>query len=205
MMANESCVTCWDGASEESLQDALAPPATQCFEADLIDECHDDVVCTQPAPGHLSLVVTTRSAYRHSIVKAFMTAMQSRTSLSEDLRIRVYSAVQEALMNAVLHGNLRIDPHLRDNLAGLLAAQEAIEARLNAPEVARTMIRVDAIWNASTLNVVIQDSGEGYDETTAQPVTDESACGRGLAILQAFSDKVAVLNGGTTVKLEFRL
>jgi anti-sigma regulatory factor (Ser/Thr protein kinase) len=113
--------------------------------------------------------------------------------------------VQEALMNAVLHGNLRIDPHLRDNLQGLLEAQEAIESKLNAPEVARSMIRMEAIWNASSLNVVIQDSGDGYDETVTHEGTEDGASGRGLAILQAFSDKVAVLNGGTTVKLEFRL
>jgi len=201
----KSCVTSWDGASEQSLEAALAPPATQCVEADLLDERNDDVVFSQPAPGHLSLVVSTRSAYRHSIVKAFIAAMQNRTSLSEDLRIRIYSAVQEALMNAVLHGNLKIDPNLRDSLDGLLAAHEAIEAKLNTPEVGRARIRMEAIWNASTLHVVIRDSGDGYDGAEERRDTGDAASGRGLAILQAFSDRVAILNGGTTVKLEFQL
>jgi anti-sigma regulatory factor (Ser/Thr protein kinase) len=201
------CVTCWDGASEETLQAALAPPATQCVEADLIDDCGDDVVLAQPAPGRLSLVVTTRSAYRHSIVKAFINAMESRTPLSEDLRVRLYSAVQEALMNAVLHGNLGIDSELRGSLNGLLAAQDLIESKLSLPEVGRSKIRMEAIWNKSVLNVAIRDSGPGYDHECADgcPRSDDSASGRGLAILQAFSDKVAVLNGGTTVQLEFRL
>jgi anti-sigma regulatory factor (Ser/Thr protein kinase) len=201
------CVTCWDGISEETLQMALAPPATQCVEADLIDDCGDDVVLSQPAPGRLSLIVTTRSAYRHSIVKAFVNAMENRASLSKDLRVRLYSAVQEALMNAVLHGNLRIDSDLRGNLDGLLAAQDAIESKLNLPEIARSKIRVEAIWNASVLNVMIRDSGRGYDHENADesPASADRASGRGIAILQAFSDRVAVLNGGTTVNLEFQL
>jgi hypothetical protein len=201
------CVTCWDGISEETLQMALAPPATQCVEADLIDDCGDDVVLSQPAPGRLSLIVTTRSAYRHSIVKAFVNAMENRASLSKDLRVRLYSAVQEALMNAVLHGNLRIDSDLRGNLDGLLAAQDAIESKLNLPEIARSKIRVEAIWNASVLNVMIRDSGRGYDHENAGefPASADHASGRGIAILQAFSDRVAVLNGGTTVNLEFQL
>jgi anti-sigma regulatory factor (Ser/Thr protein kinase) len=151
--------------------------------------------------------VTTRSAYRHSIVKAFVNAMENRASLSKDLRVRLYSAVQEALMNAVLHGNLRIDSDLRGNLDGLLAAQDAIESKLNLPEIARSKIRVEAIWNASVLNVMIRDSGRGYDHENADecPASADRASGRGIAILQAFSDRVAVLNGGTTVNLEFQL
>ena len=203
-----SAVSCWDGKSEETLSEALSPPATTCVEADLIDECGDDLVITESAPGHLVLVVTTRSAYRHSIVKSFLAAMESRTDVSEDLRERIYSSVQEALMNAVFHGNLRIDPHLRDSLEGLLAAQEAIETKLTSPEIARAMIRVEAIWNATTFNVVIQDSGEGYDAAKMPECKadrpEDNASGRGLDILEAFSDKVEVSNGGNTVSLEFR-
>lgn len=201
------CVTHWDGASEETLQVALAPPATQCIEVGLSDDCGDDVVLAQPAPDRLSLVVTTRSAYRHSIVKAFINAMENRTSLSEDLRVRLYSALQEALMNAVLHGNLQIDSGLRGSLDGLHAAQDVIESRLSLPDIACSKIWMEAIWNKSVINVMIRDSGSGYDHECTDGVSpsDDRASGRGLAILQAFSDKVAVLNGGTTVQLEFRL
>ncbi|MBV9561017.1 MAG: ATP-binding protein [Bradyrhizobium sp.] len=202
-------LSCWDGQSVETLKEALSPPATTCVEADLIEECDcGDVIIEQRAPGQLTLIVTTRSAYRHSIVKAFIAAIERRTAFSEDLRDRIYSSAQEALMNAVFHGNLRIDPNLRDSLEGLLAAQEAIEAKLTSPEVARAKIRVVAIWNATTLNVVVQDSGKGYDAAvpsnrkSRQP--GDHASGRGLDILEAFSDKVTVSNGGTTVSLEFR-
>ena len=200
--------TCWDGMSEETLDAALSPPAAGCIEADLIGHCPEDAFFMHDAPGHLALVVTTRSAYRFSIVRAFLGAMASRTSLSEDLRIRIYSAVQEALMNAIFHGNLKIDPHLRDSLDGLLAAQEAIELKLALPEVARAMIRMEATWDASTVQVAVRDSGEGYDAAhscvrNAHGMCD-GASGRGLDILEAFSDRVEVSNGGTIIKLEFQ-
>src|ERR1700759_3583482 len=130
-------VTRWDGASEESLEAALAPPAMQCVEAGLVDDCRGaDIVLTQPALGRLGLTVTTRSAYCHSIVKVFVNAMEQRTPLSKDLRVRLYSAVQEALMNAVLHGNLGIDSGMRGSLDGLIAAQDVIESKLGLPEIA---------------------------------------------------------------------
>ena len=200
--------TCWDGLSEETLEAALSPPAAGCIEVDLIDECDKHVVFTQDAPGRLALVVTTRSAYRHLIVRAFIGAVARRTPLSEDLRVRIYSAAQEALMNAIFHGNLKIDPHLRDSLDGLLAAQKAIEIKLTSPQVARAMIRLEAIWDASTVHVVIRDSGEGYDSSGPCARDGRNMCngasGRGLDILEAFSDGVEVSNGGTTIKLEFR-
>jgi anti-sigma regulatory factor (Ser/Thr protein kinase) len=134
--------------------------------------------------------------------------MESGMELSEDLRERIYSAVQEAFMNAVFHGNLKVDPHLRDSLEGLQAAQEAIEAKLASPQVARAVIRMEGIWNASTLHVVIRDSGEGYDAAELPErragQSEESASGRGLEILKAFSDGIEMSNGGTTVKLEFQ-
>jgi anti-sigma regulatory factor (Ser/Thr protein kinase) len=208
MAATPPRFTCWDGRSEATLEAALSPPAAGCIEADLIGHCREDAFFMQDAPGHLALAVTTRSAYRHSIVRAFVAAIGQRTSFSEDLRVRIYSAAQEALMNAIFHGNLKIDPHLRDSLEGLLAAQEAIEVKLTLPQVARAMIRMEATWNAATVRVLIRDSGEGYEAGDPSARCAEHNCegpsGRGLDILEAFSDGVEVLDGGTTVRLEFR-
>jgi Histidine kinase-like ATPase domain len=200
-------VTCWDGASEETLRIALSPPASRCVEADLIGQC-DGVVSVTQDEGHLSLILSTRSACRHAIVKTFVGAMECRTPLSPDLRDRIYSAVQEALMNAVFHGNLRIDPHLRNTLEGLSVVHQTIETRLTLPEVGLAMIRMEAAWNSSALHVVIGDGGEGYDaaELSKRKASSspENASARGLDILKAFCDGVEVSNGGTTVKLEFR-
>ncbi|NPV23751.1 ATP-binding protein [Bradyrhizobium aeschynomenes] len=197
-------VSSWNGVSEETLAAALAQPVRQCIEAVLFESPSNGAEREQPAGDGLSLVVTTRSAYRHSIVRTFVEALRSRLPLTDDLKIRIHSAAQEALMNAVLHGNLRIDGALRGGLDGLIAAQAIIEARLDAPDIGGAMIRLDAAWTASDVEITVRDSGDGYDCSDVRPAAEDGASGRGLEILQVFSDRVTVLNGGTTVRLEFR-
>ncbi|WP_257169959.1 ATP-binding protein [Bradyrhizobium sp. SRS-191] len=196
-------VSCWDGASDETLQAALAYPVRRCMEVDIIDGGNDRADREPAAGDRLSLLVTTRSAYRHSIVRTFVEGLSKRLPLTEDLKIRISSAAQEALMNAVLHGNLAIDGELRGSLDGLIAAQEIIEAKLNSPEIGGAVIRLDAAWTAACVEITIRDSGDGYDYSGVRPAAEDGASGRGLEILQVFSDAVTVLNGGTTVRLEF--
>lgn len=198
-------VVCWDAASEESLRAALSMPTTQCVETGLSSEGQHDLTDLEDEAGHLSLIVSTRSAYRHPIVKTFLTALEERAPVSEDLRIRIYSAVQEALMNAVLHGNLRLDSKLRNSLDGLAEAEEQIDAKLRMPEIGQKMIRLDAAWNRTILQVTVHDSGIGYAAANTSSEAFKGVCGRGLAILRAFCDGVAVLDGGTTVEMEFTI
>jgi len=202
----DAFLSCWDGASEQTLDAALARPARRCIEAELLDRSAETYEGADLSTDKvLSLVITTRSAYRHSVVKTYVQALGERLALTEDLRIRVYSAVQEALMNAVLHGNLRIDGGLRGSLDGLIAAQAIIETKLESPQIGSSMIRLDADWTSSALAITVRDSGDGYDYSGVRPAAEDGMSGRGLEILQVFSDRVTVLNGGTTVMLEFQL
>lgn len=108
-------------------------------------------------------------------------------------------------MNAVLHGNLRIASGRRRSLAGLEAVHDEVEASLARPEVADAGISIQMIWDDSTLELTVKDGGRGYSDVDSHDEPEAAAFGRGLAILRAFSDKVNVLDGGTTLKLEFRL
>lgn len=202
-------LTYWDGASNNSLISALSPPATQCVEAGLAGDC-DIVEPRQRIVGHLSLLVTTKSAYRHPISRAFVEAIESRKALPGELHDRIYTATQEAVMNAVLHGNLRIEGGLRDNLEHFVQFHESIERRLALPEIAGGLIRVDALWNSKMLYVVIRDSGDGYDKEAVPELTDTLTSGpigsgRGLSILEAICDRVVLLHGGRAIKLGFHI
>jgi anti-sigma regulatory factor (Ser/Thr protein kinase) len=205
----EPRLTYWDGASPNSLSSALSPPTTQCVEAGLADEAR---LCgpRRRILGHLSLLVTTKSAYRHPISRAFVEAIESRTALSSDLHDRIYTATQEAVMNAVLHGNLRIEGGLRDNLEHFVEFHDSIERKLAMPEIAGGLIRVDAVWNARKLYVIIRDSGDGYEKANVPLLSDTIAgtpagSGRGLSILEAICDRVVLLHGGRAIKLGFNI
>lgn len=201
--------SCWDGASEDSLAQALSPPVTECMEAALIDgNQYSQLSFRARSDGCLRLAVTTRSSYRHQVVKAFVSALAVRVNLSRDLRERIHTAVQEAMINSVLHGNLAIGSGFRGSLEGLTTSHQAIERLLLSPQIARSMIRVEAIWNSSMLYILVRDSGAGFERDEIPSSGERQKAdrsGRGLAILDAFCDRMALLNGGATIKMGFRL
>jgi anti-sigma regulatory factor (Ser/Thr protein kinase) len=196
--------TSWDGGSELSLHLALRRPASDCVEADLIDHG----AWPRPRANHrLSLTVTTQSTYRQPIAKAFAAAINDRLGCSKDLHQRIHTALQEAIMNALIHGNLGLEPQFRGNLQGLTRSQAVIEELLDRPAVARSPIRVDAIWNATTLHVLVRDSGKGFAPNrpyAPEALRSELCHGRGLLLIEAFCDRVVLLNDGSTIKLAFR-
>jgi anti-sigma regulatory factor (Ser/Thr protein kinase) len=136
----------------------------------------------------------------------FSEAVNARLGLPRDLHDRLRTALQEAVMNAMYHGNLGLHSGLRDGLNGIAEAHATIELLLRRPAIARRPIRVDAIWNATVLRVTVRDDGEGFTkpELSEHP-RREGHHGRGLLVLDAFCDRVAVTRGGTTVKLGFQL
>jgi len=96
-----------------------------------------------------------------------------------DCRINIPLACDEALTNAMLHGN-RSDP--------------------------RKKVSVHIYVSSSRFKIKIKDQGEGFDfaavadPTSAQNVLRSS--GRGVYLMQSIMDKVAYSDGGRSVELE---
>jgi len=195
----------WDGKSEQSLRDALRPPTEKCVETHLLETGRGEAAPTAGDDRRLSLTLTTKAAYRTPVVKVFVNAMADRTELSEDLHERIYSAAQEALMNAVMHGNLRIDASLRNSVQNLMFVHETIEHLLATPDFADLAIRVEASWSATSLNVTVTDCGDGFVKTSppTQPAVNEGASGRGLSILAAMCDEFQLNDGGRVATMRF--
>lgn len=197
----------WDGRSQMSLSQALSPPVIQCVELGLegrLKAGRERVV------GQLSLLVSTRSAYRHPVGRRFLEAIEKRTKIAGDLHDRIGTAVQEAVMNSLLHGNLHIDTQARESLEGLNELHESIAHELERPDVAHCMIQLDALWSTKMLYVIVRDSGVGYPRDRLPRRGEPDACaarssGRGLSILTAVCDRVAVIEGGRAIRLGFRL
>jgi anti-sigma regulatory factor (Ser/Thr protein kinase) len=202
-------LTSWDGASAESLAQALAAPTVDCVE--------HGVTGPQPHParprrggGRLGLRVTAQAVYRHPIAKVFAAGLRSRLDLSAALHERLHTALQEAMMNAMLHGNLGLESGLRDNLQALAVAQASIEARLAIGQIAHSMIEVEAHWSETLLRVTVRDSGGGFQRNALPSLEERLAAGkvgsgRGLMLLEMLCDRVALRRGGTSISLVFRL
>lgn len=123
-------------------------------------------------------------------------------------RLQVGVALEEALLNALYHGNLEMsgshlarDPHLCPQDARRLL----YEQRRGIAPFCHRSIKVELQLYNSTLEMRIQDEGPGFDQdNVADPISPENIereCGRGLLLMRAFMDAVIFNDIGNEVTL----
>ena len=105
----------------------------------------------------------------------------ARLRLSEEDRSSVGTALREAVVNAVRHGNR---------------------------ERAGKKVRIDVALEADNLRITVADEGDGFDPgAVLDPRTDENLLkptGRGILLMRAFMDEIDYTfgrDGGTVVTL----
>lgn len=195
----------WDPAGSQSLAAALAPPVIACVEAgaDLAAEI-------ESAGSHLSLQslllsVSTAVACEQNVGLKFTAEIGRRLELPACLLERLTTAVHEATTNAAMHGNLMVESSLRESLTGLDALREAMQQRLSDPVMRKRRVRLRADWDVSRIVISVHDDGAGYgvDEVPQDVSVDDSKSGRGIALLSALSNGVALSAHSRIVHLFF--
>ncbi|MCS7303972.1 MAG: ATP-binding protein [Thermoguttaceae bacterium] len=118
-------------------------------------------------------------------------------------RTRVGIALQEALANALYHGNLELSSHLRE-----VAEEEyyrLLRQRLHQLPYAKRRIYVSAEFSPQQAVFVIQDEGPGFDPSKLPDPTDpanlEKLTGRGILLMRTFMDEVQFSPKGNQVTM----
>jgi serine/threonine-protein kinase RsbW len=100
----------------------------------------------------------------------------------EEVRFAIRLALEEALSNAVKHGN-RFDPEKKITVSTCLGADRA--------------------------DITVADEGEGFDPGgVPDPTVDENLekpCGRGIMLMRAYMDEVEYNDRGTEVHMVKRI
>ncbi len=112
-------------------------------------------------------------------------------------------ALDEAITNAIIHGNLEVSSKLRqrdDNAYG-----ELIQARSQMAPYADRRVSIDVNLTPRTAKFIIRDEGPGFDlSQIANPEDPENLLkpsGRGITLMHAFLDKVTYNEIGNEVTL----
>jgi CheY-like chemotaxis protein/anti-sigma regulatory factor (Ser/Thr protein kinase) len=112
-------------------------------------------------------------------------------------------ALEEALSNAIIHGNLEVSSKLRerdDNAYGDLISERS----RTAPYAGRRVI-IEAQLDAESALFTIRDEGPGFDISTLPDPHDPEnllrSSGRGLTLMHAFLDEVRYNEKGNEVTL----
>ena len=121
-------------------------------------------------------------------------------------RLRTALALEEAILNAMYHGNLEVSEteaaHARANPDFL---RFLVEQRRASPAYRKRQIRVEAHITGEGARFVIHDDGPGFDISAASAASDgecfESGRGRGLMLIRSHMNKVSYNRIGNEVTL----
>jgi CheY-like chemotaxis protein/anti-sigma regulatory factor (Ser/Thr protein kinase) len=118
-------------------------------------------------------------------------------------RLRVGVALEEALLNAVLHGNLEVDSKLREK-DDAEYYQEADRRRGLAPYRERR-VRFRAAFSPEEARFTVEDEGPGFNPADVPDPTDpanlEKTSGRGILLMRLIMDDVQYNARGNQVVL----
>ena len=111
----------------------------------------------------------------------------------EGERMQIAMALDEALLNAMVHGNLEVSSELRQSEDGKPYNEMICQRKQESPYMdRRVLIRLNAACDVAT--ITIRDDGPGFDTCSLRDPTDpenlERAGGRGLLLINAFMDEV---------------
>ncbi len=145
-----------------------------------------------PRPGQVAFVLENEI----SLIGPLIEHLQSRLpGWSDRDRLQIGMAMDEALINAMHHGNLEVSSELRE--AGEGDGSEyynlARERKDKEPFCDRR-VRLEAEFSDQHICVQISDDGPGFNpKTVADPTSEENVrkvCGRGLFLIRSFMDQV---------------
>lgn len=122
-------------------------------------------------------------------------------------QIRIRVALQEALTNALYHGNLEVSSDLRQEDERYFF--ELAEARRTCEPYKSRRIRVLTHLDRHAATFVISDQGPGFDTSRIhKPIDPDDLLrigGRGLLLIRTFMDEVSFNPSGNTITMIKRL
>jgi CheY-like chemotaxis protein/anti-sigma regulatory factor (Ser/Thr protein kinase) len=117
--------------------------------------------------------------------------------------VRVGVALEEAIVNAIVHGNLEVSSDLRQEDESRYGRE--IEARRTRLPFADRRVRVTARVSRTEGVFVVQDDGPGFDISRIPDPTGEANImrvgGRGILLMRAFMSSVHFNEAGNRVTL----
>jgi len=118
-------------------------------------------------------------------------------------RLRIGTAIEEALLNAFYHGNLEVSSKLKETDYGSFYTLS--EERLHQAPYKDRVVDVRLSVTAISAAVVIRDQGPGFDPSTLPNPCDmdnlDRPCGRGVMLMRSFMDEVRYNATGNEVTL----
>jgi anti-sigma regulatory factor (Ser/Thr protein kinase) len=137
-----------------------------------------------------SLSLTTASAYEGNVATLIAEQLNRRFGLQSYKSMNIHTCLQEALINAIVHGNLNIHAQF-DSLEKFDEHYALIAERLADEDYRHRRVTISA-WNSRRqLRLCISNEGSAFP-LAHENAKDLSPHGRGLFLIQSLASKMWV-------------
>jgi sigma-B regulation protein RsbU (phosphoserine phosphatase) len=161
---------------------------------------------TTPLPDFVPfylIALSNQSALEFPVAAHIRSAISKHLLLSEAAAMCLESALQEGLLNAVIHGNLGIQSDYTTT-AAMESHFREIEHKLQLSHHLKQHVIIEIHHLPFQINVRIRDQGNGFDYKSF--TSDEIVySGRGLSILKSLTNKIAFEDQGRTLSFTLSL
>jgi anti-sigma regulatory factor (Ser/Thr protein kinase) len=149
----------------------------------------------------LLVSLTSPTAYHQPCAIPLINSIALCLGLTETQRNRMSTALHEALVNAVVHGNLELHSEFQ-NSDTLFCHYERIEETLSQAPYIRRRVEIACDWSSHYVAIAVTDEGPGFD-FEAEPLSKQSISGRGLSLIASLTDDVMIDQGGRRILMNF--
>lgn len=173
----------------QQIQESLAETVEQALlasrHASEVDQC---VTCLK-----MELSVPSEEGQVPSIIAKLEEAIQPLGLFDEMVWMQVAMALDEAILNAMIHGNLEVESALREIDDGQ-AYWDEIQSRREQPLYGNRRTNITLTATRTQVVFVIRDQGPGFDLESLPDPDDpsnlENIGGRGMMMIGAFMDEI---------------
>jgi len=153
--------------------------------------------------GRFQFVLGNDASLVPSLINHVQSVLASVGLCDEANVIRVCIALEEALRNALFHGNLELTSEQREG--DVEEYQRLIDERTRTAPYAGRELTVTVEVTPTCGRFTIRDQGPGFDPAKLPDPTDpenlEKVSGRGLLLMKTFMDEVAFNATGNEVTM----
>lgn len=189
---------------DDALAAALAGPFSAVIEAqdEHLGQEPPAELAAPPQDDTMLLSVTTATAYRLPLPMLFTEALHRQGMIGETAKGNILLALQEAVANSVVHGNLELHSPRRA-FENMRAYWAEIRNRLADPVKAGRRVTIEARVRDALIVVTVTDQGRGYNPDSVQARDPSRPHGKGLKLISQLALARDVALGGRQHALTF--
>ncbi len=144
----------------------------------------------EPAPKQMAFVLENDLSLAAPAIEHLQNSLPEWSSRD---RLQIGMALDEALVNAMHHGNLEVDSSLKERDCDQY--YETVRLRRAEEPYCNRRVRVEAEFSQQHICVQISDEGPGFNPRDVPNPCEETnlhrVCGRGLFLIRSFMDQIA--------------